>query len=72
MSSFTLGKTISSVHSNFSSGIEHRVPGYYNDPRNIGREVEDAYSKFGKEIPQSVRDNINAARSGEAPEGVEL
>ena len=72
MSSFTLGKNISSVHNNISSGIEHRFPDYYNDPRNIGRGVEDAYSKFGKEIPQSVRDNINAARSGEAPKGVEL
>ena len=72
MSSFTLGKNISSVHNNISSGIEHRFPDYYNDPRNIGRGVEDAYSKFGKEIPQSVRDNIDAARSGEAPNGVEL
>ena len=72
MSSFTLGKNISSVHNNISSGIEHRIPDYYTAPRNIGRGVEDAYSKFGKEIPQSVRDNIDAARLGEAPKGVEL
>ena len=72
MSSFALGKTTPSAHNNFSGGIEHRFPDYYNDPRNIGRGVEDAYSKFGKEIPQSVRDNIDAARSGEAPKGVEL
>ena len=42
------------------------------DPRNIGRGVEDAYSKFGREIPQSVRENIDAARSGKAPKGLEL
>ena len=72
MSSFALGKTISSAHNNFSSGIDHRFPNYYNDPRNIGRGVEDTYSKFGKEIPQSVRDNIDAARSGKSPKGLEL
>ena len=72
MSSFTLGKTISSVHEKFSADRGHKTPEYYNDPRNIGRGIEDAYSKFGKEIPQSVRDNIDAARSGEAPKGMEL
>jgi hypothetical protein len=72
MSSFTLGKTISSVHNSLSSGIEHRFPDYYKDPRTIGRGVEDAYSKFDKEIPQSVRDNIDAVRSGKAPKGLEL
>ncbi len=72
MSSFAMGKTVSSVHENFAPGSEHRSPGYYNDPRNLGRGVEDAYTKFGKEMPQSVRDNIDAARSGETPKGLEL
>ena len=72
MSSFTLGKTISAVHNNLSTGRGHRSHDYYKDPRNIGRGVEDAYSKFGKDIPQSVRDNIDAARSGETPKGLEL
>lgn len=72
MSSFAMGKTDSSVQESFSSGSEHRSPDYYNDPRNIGRGVEDAYAKFGKDMPQSVRDNIDAARSGETPKGLEL
>ena len=72
MSSFSLGKTVSSVHQRFAPGSEHRSPDYYNDPRNIGRGVEDAYSKFGKEMPRSVKDNIDAARSGETPKGMEL
>ena len=72
MSSFTLGKTISAVHNKLSTGRGHRSLDYYKDPRNIGRGVEDAYSKFGKDIPQSVRDNIDAARSGETPKGLEL
>ena len=72
MSSFSLGKAVSPDHQSFASGREHRSPDYYNDPRNIGRGVEDAYNKFGKDMPQSVRDNIDAARSGETPKGMEL
>ena len=72
MSSFALRKTISSVHNNFPTDNGHRSPGYYNDPRNIGRGVEDAYRKFSKKMPQSVRDNIDSARSGETPKGMEL
>ena len=68
MSSFATGKTVGSVHRNFSSGNEHRSPGYYNDPRNIGRGVEDAFTKFGRDMPQTMRENIDAARSGETPD----
>ena len=72
MSSFATGKTVGSVHGNFSSGNEHRSPGYYNDPRNIGRGVEDAFTKFGRDMPQTMRENIDAARSGETPKGMDL
>ena len=72
MSSFATGKTVSSVHESFAPGSEHRSPDYYKDPRNLGRGVEDAFTRFGKEMPQSVRDNIDAARSGETPKGLDL
>ncbi|MDE0823934.1 MAG: zinc ribbon domain-containing protein [Dehalococcoidia bacterium] len=72
MSSFATGKTVGSVHENFSSVSEHRSPGYYNDPRNIGRGVEDAFTKFGRDMPQTMRENIDAARSGETPKGMDL
>ena len=72
MSSFAMGKTVASVHESFASGSQHRSPGYYNDPRNIGRGVEDAFSKYGMEMPSSVRENIDAARSGETPKGMDL
>ena len=72
MSSFAMGKTVASVHENFAPGSERRSPDYYSDPRNIGRNVESAFSKHGMDMPQSVRDNIDAARSGEAPKGLEL
>ena len=72
MSSFAMGKTVGSVHENFGPGSERRSPGYYNDPRNIGRGVEDAFTKYGMDMPQTVRDNIDAARSGETPKGMDL
>ena len=72
MSSFAMGKTVGSVHENFPAGSEYSSPEYYQDPRNIGRNVEKAFSKFGMEIPQSVRDNIDSARSGETPKGMDL
>lgn len=72
MSSFAMGKTVGSVHEDFGSGSQHRSPDYYKDPRNIGRGVESAFTKYGMEMPQSVRDNIDAARSGETPKGMDL
>ncbi len=72
MSSFAMGKTVASVHESFGPGSEHRSPDYYSDPRNIGRNVESAFSKYDMDMPQSVRDNIDAARSGETPKGMGL
>ena len=72
MSSFSTGKTVASVHESFAPDSGRRSPGYYSDPRNIGRGVESAFSKYGMEMPQSVRDNIDAARSGETPKGLDL
>ena len=72
MSSFATGKTAASVHEQFAPGSQHRSPDYYRDPRNIGRNVEAAFQKYGMEMPQSVRDNIDAARQGETPKGLDL
>lgn len=72
MSSFAMGKTVGSVHEAFAPGSEHRSPEYYQDPRNIGRNVEQAFSRYGMEMPQSVRDNIDSAREGNKPKGMDL
>ena len=72
MSSFAMGKTVTWVHESFGPGSEPRSPDYYRDPRNIGRCVEAAFSKYGMEMPRSVRDDIDSARSGETPKGLDL
>jgi putative FmdB family regulatory protein len=70
MSSFAMVKTTAGVHE--ASPIGGRSQDYYSDPRNIGRHVEESFAKHGVDVPASVRDSINAARSGAAPKGIDI
>ena len=45
---------------------------YYRDPRNTGRNVEESFSRHGVELPQSVRETIDAARDGQVPKGIDI
>ena len=45
---------------------------YYSDPSNIGRYVEDSFTKYGVDMPESVRETIDDARRGKMPDGLEL
>jgi putative FmdB family regulatory protein len=71
MSSFTMGKTTQSVQASYGAGPGPASPEYYSDPRNIGRNVEEGFRRYGMEMPKSVRDNIDAAREGELPNGID-
>ena len=72
MSAFAMGKTDAGVHAanplNGSGGSRE----FYNDPRNIGRNVEESFARHGVEMPAGVRETIAAARSGAAPPGMDL
>ena len=72
MSSFTLGKTVASVHQNSPSGQPAAGIDYYRDPRNIGRNVEESFSRYGVAIPKPVRESIDAARDGHLPQGIDI
>ena len=72
MSSFALGKTTQSVHEQYPAAGGSPVLDYYSDPRNIGRNVEESFQRHGVELPQSVRDNIAAAREGSLPKELDL
>ena len=71
MSSFALGKSVQSAHARYSAESGAPSLDYYNDPRNIGRNVEESFARHDTEIPDSVRDSIDAARQGEAPKGLD-
>ena len=72
MSSFSMGKTVESVHGQFPSLGGGSALDYYSDPRNIGRNVEESFQLHGLEMPDSVRDNISAAREGTLPKDLDL
>ena len=74
VSAFAYHKSLKTIHE--ESGLPPD-PGasstdYYKDPRNIGRHVEEAFQKYGVEMPDTVKDSIDAARQGELPEGLDL
>ena len=71
MSSFAMGKTVQSAHEQYSAGSGSPPLDYYNDPRNIGRNVEESFTRHGVDMPQSVRDSIESARQGETPKGLD-
>ena len=70
ISSFAYHRSIKSIHEQHDPASP--TQDYYQDPRNIGRHVESAFEKHGMEMPESVRDNIEAAREGQSPEGIDL
>ncbi len=57
-----------------SSGPTPTFPGddFYQDSRNIGRNVEDTFQKHGMDMPGEVRDAIDSARDGNLPKGLDL
>lgn len=70
MSTFAMGKTTAAVHEANPIGSASRD--YYSDPRNIGRHVEESFARHGVDMPDTVRQSIDAARSGETPKGLDL
>lgn len=72
MSSFAMGKTPQSVHEQFPAPGGGSALDYYSDPRNIGRNVEESFQRHGLDMPDSVRDNIAAAREGTLPKDLDI
>ena len=72
MSSFSVAKSVQSVHEKHPLPSGTPSPDYYSDPRNIGRHLEDRFSRVGMDVPETVRETIEAARQGEMPKGPDL
>ena len=71
ISSFAFHKSLKTIHEESGDPDKaHKNPDYYKDPRNIGRWVEKRFSEMGIEMPQKIRDMIDAAREGELPKPV--
>ena len=72
MSSFALGKPTASAHGQFPPGPGAGSPDYYSDPRNIGRNVEQGFARYGTNMPDSIRETIDSAREGNLPKVLDL
>ena len=72
VSSFAHHKSMKTIHQESGPPPGHADPGYYGDPRNIGRNVEDSFRKHGMEVPDSVQETIREARDGHLPKGLDL
>lgn len=44
--------------------------GSIEDPRQIGRWVEQRFDEYGMDVPEETREMIDAARDGELPDPV--
>ena len=44
--------------------------GSIEDPRQIGRWVEQRFEDYGMDLPEETREMIDAARDGELPDPV--
>jgi putative FmdB family regulatory protein len=71
MSSFAMGKSAQSADQQYPASSGRPPLEYYSDPRNIGRQVEESFKRYGMEMPSSVRSAIDAAREGELPKGLD-
>ncbi len=45
-------------------------PGFYNDPRNIGRWTENKFKEMGVEMPSHIQSMIEASREGQFPDSM--
>jgi len=72
MSSFAMGKTTRSIRERYPSASGVPPLDYYSDPRNIGRHVEEGFARYGIDMPEAVRERIDAAREGELPKELDV
>ena len=72
VSSFAYHKSLSRVHQESGPTPAYPADDFYQDPRNIGRNVEDTFQKHGMDLPGEVREAIDSARDGNLPKGLDL
>lgn len=70
ISTFAYHRSLQTIHE--ESGPPPQFPNldYYKDPRNIGRYAEESFMKYGLEMPDAVKESIQAAREGELPKEI--
>jgi len=70
ISSFTYHKSVATIWEESGEPKQFSSPDYYKDPRNIGRWTEKRFTELGLDMPDQIKEEIQAAREGELPESV--
>ena len=70
ITSFTYYKSINTIWGESGEPQRFSSPDYYKDPRNIGRWTEKRFTELGLDMPDQIKEQIQAAREGELPESV--
>lgn len=63
-------RSMQTIHAESGEPSMHNSPDFYKDPRNIGRWAEKRFSEMGMDMPDSLKEKIQAAREGELPESM--
>jgi len=63
-------RSTQTVHEESGEPSAHNSAEYYKDPRNIGRWAEKRFSEMGVDMPDSLKNKIQAAREGELPDSM--
>lgn len=67
MSTFAYHRSVKSIHEESGEPTLVPRPGFYEDPRNIGRWTEKRFKELGLDIPSAIKRDIQEARDGELP-----
>jgi putative FmdB family regulatory protein len=67
ISTFAHHKSIKTIHEESGEPSVSAPWEFYKDPRNIGRMTEKRFQDMGIDMPDNVKQTIQAAREGELP-----
>jgi len=67
MSTFAYHRSARSIQEESGDPTLVPKPGFYNDPRNIGRWTEKRFKQLGLDVPPEICKEIEIAREGESP-----
>jgi len=65
-----LSRIISTVAIRTSPDSSSSGSDYYKDPRNIGKRLEKRFKSMDMEVPNQIKQSIEAARGGQLPESL--
>ena len=72
VSSFAYHRSLQTIHEQSGPPTQSATDlDHYKDPRNIGRHLEQRFEQLGMEVPKEVRQEIDSAREGVMPAGLD-